>query len=973
MKFIVKVPGVVLIYFLFAYNTSLFSQSNPPKPDTSCVNADVFCDSASLVGPWTLFDKVVHMEQKTVCGSETPASGLFNNPLFFKFVANSSTVRIEVIINSLSNANNRDVGYQYGIIEGCDFNDNTKYLTCDGDSIQVNKIISVNGLEPGHTYTLYIDGYAASKFIFNLRAIKGIGNLVVDEVEYFNVAGIGDFFANDTVEVCHKGKYKIKVDGVNNAARFVWKVNDVKQGSDTSLVYSFSSPNTVYKIEAQGFTDCATSPFGALYFKVDTIPDQVLKDTTVCAGDLSGGIIPVGWLGGIINKHGVTRYKVVYPNGCYHWQQIKVIKLIEPIVSLDTVLCNVPSLIFGGVEVKKDTTIQLIKQTKMGCDSIINYRFYFMKFDGALTQLECSSFNSYMLKINTSNFDIANYDSIKVNWFVNNMPLAVTKTLELYPITQKGTYSAVVTLYKNNRYCSFDINSYQVTNLPDAGFGIDKSVICQSDSLVLSLNNYFSNATYSIVSNGCTNTYLSNGKYQLKWNTPGIYNINVEADFNGCKTTAKTTVEVKKELAKPVVNCVKSTNTSIEFDWVDSDSDCLDKYELYIDGVFYKNSSGNATEILSGLNIGQIVNIKVKTLSNCVCPPKIDSTTCKALPCPEQKIEITGLPAKICYDDLNDSYKLNLVPNAGGIATWSGIPVGSDGIVTKSKLSDGENIVFLEYKIGECVYKFDTSIIVYPEVKFDLKYTDISCHGSKDGLVNISPLHGSPDFVLSLNGKQYPSMNITDLDFGTYNVVLTDKNGCDAKSAFTLTDPVIPSLDIHGIDKVKFNQDYIYYYTSSANDIDSITWFLNDNIICANRFCDSVKIMADDDFHLCVEMMYGNGCITEECMDVRVNKEFDIYVPNIFSPNFDGFNDYFTVKSVNGAEFKIKTLQIFDRWGELLFKKDDFTFGNHENSLGWDGKFKEKPCSPGVYVYYIEYLNANGEPLKLAGDVTLVR
>lgn len=973
MKFIVKVPGIVLICFLFTFNSALFSQSNPPKPDSSCANADVFCDSTSLVGPWTLLDKVFNVPNKSVCGSATTTTGNFNNPLFFKFVATSSNVKIEVIINSLSNTNNKDVGYQYGIIEGCDFTDSTKYLTCDGDSIQVNRVISVNGLEPGHTYTLYIDGYGASKFIFNLRAIKGIGNLTVDTVDYFNVEGIGGFFANDTVEVCHNGKYKINVEGVNNAASFVWKVNDVKQSSETSLTYSFSSPNTIYKVEAQGYTDCASSPFGAIYFKVDTIPDQILKDTTICAGDLSAGFVPSGWLGGIINKQGISRFKVVYPNGCYHWQQIRVIKLIEPIVSLDTVLCNVQSLIFGGIEVKKDTTIQLIKQTKMGCDSIINYRFYFMKFDGSMSQLECSSFNSYMLKINTVNFNQASYDSIRVKWFLNNIPIGDTKTLEFYPVTQKGTYSAVVTLYKNNRYCSFDINSLLVSNLPDAGFSIDKNVICQSDSLVLSISNYYSGASYSLIATGSTYKSLANGKFELKWNIPGNYNINIEADYNGCKTTANLPVEVKKELDKPVVSCVKSTNTSIEFDWTESDSDCLDKYEIYIDGIFYKNSNGAATESLTGLNIGQNVNIKIKALSDCVCPPKIDSTTCKALPCPEQKIEIGGLPAKICYDDLIDSYKLNLLPNPGGIATWSGSCVGSDGIVTKAKLSEGDNLVYLEYKIGECVYKFDTSITVFPDVRYELNYSDISCHGSNDGIVNITPLHGSPDFILSLNGKQYPTMNITNLKEGKYDVVLTDKNGCDAKSSFTLSDPVIPALDIHGVDKVKFNQDYIYFYTSDANNIDSVTWFLNDNILCANRFCDSVKIMAEDDFRLCVEMIYGNGCITEECMDVRVNKEFDIYIPNIFSPNFDGFNDYFTVKSVNGAEFKIKTLQVFDRWGELMFKKDDFTYGNHEDSLGWDGKFKEKPCSPGVYVYYIEYLNANGEALRLAGDVTLVR
>ncbi|MBK7094314.1 MAG: gliding motility-associated C-terminal domain-containing protein [Saprospiraceae bacterium] len=960
-----------LLVFMYGF---AFSQGSSPQPDTICSHADVFCDSASMVGPWTLPKDLINNITQSVCTGST-VTGNFDNQLFFPFVPSSNDVEFEIIIQNLQADASKpptEAGYQWGIVDGCDFTSNN-YILCDGSKIQ-DPVTTIHGtnFKPGHTYYFYIDGYSGSEVTFRLRVLKGIGNLKVDHVDYFNVEGVGEYFANDTVKVCHNGIFKIAVEGVNNAASFIWQVDGKKENSDTSLIYRFKNTGVVYKVEAQGYTDCASSPFGALYFQVDTIADEKLKDTIVCANDLSGGVNPYGWLGGVINKDGISRFKVVYPNGCYHWQQVRVIKKIEPIVSVDSVLCNSISVVFGGETFTRDTTKQMIYSTPIGCDSIVNYRFYFMRFNGSVSQLECFNGTSYMIKVIPDNFNANDFDSLKVNWLRNNLPFTETKTFELYPISLTGTYSAIVTVYKNNRSCSFDLNDVIITEIPNAAFSLNTDLICETDSIVLSLNNYINNVSYNISSPGSSSQSLGNGKYKLKWNTPGVYSVKVETDFNGCKSDYISQVIVKKELDLPVVSCVKSTNTSVEFDWIDSDSDCLEEYEVWINGAFYKKLN-SGPEAITGLNYGEEVKITVKAISDCVCPGKIDSAVCKALPCPERKLEITGIPKQICEDQLPDYFQLGYKSDTAGTPAWSGSAVDNGGKLSKSKLKIGENFVYLEYRIGECIYNFDTSITVFPSVKFDFSITDISCYDSSDGSFSLNPVQGSPDFTLTLNGKSYSDFKINGLASGNYNVELKDSKGCTAKSSFSLIKPDKLFVEINGEDKVNFNQAYTYFVESDFDEVDSITWYLNDSIICSNRFCDSVKIIPADDFNLCVELFYGQDCKVEDCIDVRVNKDFDVYVPNVFTPNFDSVNDFFRIKSTNGVEVNVKTMQIFDRWGELLYKKDNFVYGNNEEYVGWDGRFHEKLSPPGVYVYYIEILKENGDITRLAGDITLLR
>jgi gliding motility-associated-like protein len=91
-------------------------------------------------------------------------------------------------------------------------------------------------------------------------------------------------------------------------------------------------------------------------------------------------------------------------------------------------------------------------------------------------------------------------------------------------------------------------------------------------------------------------------------------------------------------------------------------------------------------------------------------------------------------------------------------------------------------------------------------------------------------------------------------------------------------------------------------------------------------------------------------------------------MPNTFTPNGDGSNDIFYPRG-KGLE-RVRTLRIFDRWGEIVFEKRDFPLNNA--AYGWDGTYKGNKPKADVYVYQVEVFCDNGDIIRLNGNIALI-
>jgi len=119
-----------------------------------------------------------------------------------------------------------------------------------------------------------------------------------------------------------------------------------------------------------------------------------------------------------------------------------------------------------------------------------------------------------------------------------------------------------------------------------------------------------------------------------------------------------------------------------------------------------------------------------------------------------------------------------------------------------------------------------------------------------------------------------------------------------------------------------------------------------------------------------VLVMDTNGCMGTARLVLNIIKDFQVYIPNVFSPNGDGSNDWFTIFT-NEEIKEIVELEIFDRWGNNVFAKAKFP--PNDPLLGWDGNFKNKEMNPAVFAYRAVVRDSSDELHHYKGDVTLIR
>lgn len=108
-----------------------------------------------------------------------------------------------------------------------------------------------------------------------------------------------------------------------------------------------------------------------------------------------------------------------------------------------------------------------------------------------------------------------------------------------------------------------------------------------------------------------------------------------------------------------------------------------------------------------------------------------------------------------------------------------------------------------------------------------------------------------------------------------------------------------------------------------------------------------------------------NGCETSDT--VLVANDCYISVPNVFTPNGDGVNDFFFPRQLLSAGMTRFDMSIYNRWGQLLFQS------NTLEGRGWDGTFKGVPQPEGVYIYTIDAAFKDGQQEQHKGNVTLMR
>lgn len=123
----------------------------------------------------------------------------------------------------------------------------------------------------------------------------------------------------------------------------------------------------------------------------------------------------------------------------------------------------------------------------------------------------------------------------------------------------------------------------------------------------------------------------------------------------------------------------------------------------------------------------------------------------------------------------------------------------------------------------------------------------------------------------------------------------------------------------------------------------------------------SVVVVPDEDAFYAVEYTGVNGNRIKQRFDVYL-LDCSLYVPKAFSPNDDGSNDTYKLRTDGIHQFEIK---IFSKWGELVFECKN-------PEIGWDGRIKGAKAPVGVYIYQVSFRDIKDNSRAIFGTLTLL-
>jgi len=108
-----------------------------------------------------------------------------------------------------------------------------------------------------------------------------------------------------------------------------------------------------------------------------------------------------------------------------------------------------------------------------------------------------------------------------------------------------------------------------------------------------------------------------------------------------------------------------------------------------------------------------------------------------------------------------------------------------------------------------------------------------------------------------------------------------------------------------------------------------------------------------------------------ECQTaIHILPEPTIYIPNVFSPDRDGLNDFFTVYSNSSIE-EVKSMLIYDKWGNLVFETNNIL--PNVDKDGWNGRYNNTMGNDNVYTYYLVLIDTFGTEIEKVGTVQVLK
>lgn len=316
----------------------------------------------------------------------------------------------------------------------------------------------------------------------------------------------------------------------------------------------------------------------------------------------------------------------------------------------------------------------------------------------------------------------------------------------------------------------------------------------------------------------------------------------------------------------------------------------------------------------------------------------------------------------LCHGDSNGA--ITITPSGGTLPyvfTWSNLE-------TSPALNDLPpgiyNVTVTDS--GGCVGTASITI-VEPDSVLSLatNFQSVTCQYLCNGEISTIVSGGTVPYSYLWNTS--PALTdsaLTGVCPGDYTVTVTDDHGCQTTALINM--PYHTAVDASCLaDTTSGLAPLTVNFSFTGFGGNALLWNFDDNT--TSTLPDPTHIFEQvGTYHvtLIINSLEPDFCTDTTILTIQVDDTSYIETPNVFTPNNDGYNDFFEIKS---HYLENCSIVIFNRWGTLVYKSDS-------EAIRWDGKIDSNtPAAEGTYFFTLDALGKDGKKYHNAGAVTLLR
>lgn len=256
-----------------------------------------------------------------------------------------------------------------------------------------------------------------------------------------------------------------------------------------------------------------------------------------------------------------------------------------------------------------------------------------------------------------------------------------------------------------------------------------------------------------------------------------------------------------------------------------------------------------------------------------------------------------------------------------------------------------------------------------PRLNFDMKYPCIKASGA---LLQIE-VDVDGNYNAEVSGQNYfkPGTRHDSLADGQYHIYVEADNGCFTDTTLNILAPEELFIGLPPDTSITMGQSIgLPVKTNLGNE--KFQW---DGPNLSDSTGRNPNVMPYSDTWYYITVTDERGCTKTGQVHIGVlfNIDSSIYVPNVFTPNNDGHNDKFRIRSRYPAVSRVLKFQIFDRWGEMIFEARNYDPKTLSPGADWDGSFRRVELPPASFVWQADVEFVNGTTAHFKGEVLLMR